>query len=166
MSRKLLSRRKGTKQVLMVTDGEPTAYWPRGVREPLFAYPPTNETVDSTLAEVARCTADGIRISTFALDATGHLRTFIEQLSRLNHGKAFFTSPESLGDYVLLHSSKVGRHPGGAAAGWRRGPTGRSQAWRPKLRCSPPIRAGGALLSPRGQTDPCPAAVFGPTLTR
>ena len=51
---------------------------------------------------MARCTADGIRISTFALDATGHLRTFIEQLSRLNHGKAFFTSPESLGDYVLL----------------------------------------------------------------
>jgi uncharacterized protein with von Willebrand factor type A (vWA) domain len=102
VSRKLLSRRKGTKQVVMVTDGEPTAYWPRGAREPLFAYPPTRETVDSTLAEVARCTADGIRISTFALDATGHLRTFIEQLTRLNHGKAFFTSPESLGDYVLL----------------------------------------------------------------
>ena len=51
---------------------------------------------------MARCGREGIRINTFALDATGHLRNFVEQLTRLNRGKAFFTSPDSLGDYVLL----------------------------------------------------------------
>ena len=85
----------------MVTDGEPTAFWPLGASEPVFAYPPTRETVDATLVEVARCTREGVRINTFALDATGHLRRFIEQMTRLNRGKAFYTSPDTLGDYVL-----------------------------------------------------------------
>ena len=86
----------------MVTDGEPTAHWPVGATEPVFAYPATQETVDATLVEVARCTRDHIRINTFALDATGYLRHFVEQVTRLNRGKAFFTTPESLGDYVLI----------------------------------------------------------------
>jgi uncharacterized protein with von Willebrand factor type A (vWA) domain len=118
VARKLLAHRKGTKQIIMVTDGEPTAFWPSGAPEPVFAYPPTTETVDSTLLEVGRCTRDRIRISTFALDATGYLRHFIAQLTRLNKGKAFFTSPDSLGDYVLLDflegktaSRKHGRRP-------------------------------------------------------
>jgi len=101
LARRLLAHRQGTKQVIMVTDGEPTAHWPPGAPEPAFAYPPTQETVDATLAEVARCTREQIRINTFALDATGHLRRFVEQLARLNKGKAFFTTPETLGDYVL-----------------------------------------------------------------
>jgi uncharacterized protein with von Willebrand factor type A (vWA) domain len=86
----------------MVTDGEPTAHWPAGAVEPVFGYPPTQETVDATLLEVARCTRNRIRINTFALDATGHLRHFIEQMTRLNRGKAFYTTPSTLGDYVLL----------------------------------------------------------------
>jgi uncharacterized protein with von Willebrand factor type A (vWA) domain len=86
----------------LVTDGEPTAFWPPGAPEPVFAYPPTQETVDATLVEVARCTRERIRINAFALESTGHLRRFIEQLARLNHGKAFLTSPEDLGDYVLV----------------------------------------------------------------
>ena len=101
LSRQLLAHQRGTKQIIMVTDGEPTAYFPDGTSEPVFAYPPTQGTVDATLVEVARCTRAGVRINTFALDATGHLRHFVEQLTRLNHGKAFFTSPETLGDYVL-----------------------------------------------------------------
>jgi uncharacterized protein with von Willebrand factor type A (vWA) domain len=36
------------------------------------------------------------------LDPNGHLRTFVEKLTRLNKGRAFFTSPETLGDYVLV----------------------------------------------------------------
>jgi uncharacterized protein with von Willebrand factor type A (vWA) domain len=36
------------------------------------------------------------------LDATGYLKTFVEKLTRLNQGRAFFTTPETLGDYVLL----------------------------------------------------------------
>ena len=101
LSRKLLARQRGTKQVIMVTDGEPTAHWPAGAPAPVFAYPPTQDTVDATLVEVARCTRENIRINTFALDPTGHLRRFVEQLARLNKGKAFFTTPSTLGDYVL-----------------------------------------------------------------
>jgi len=60
------------------------------------------ETVDATLREVNRCTRDGIRINTFMLDPTQHLRQFIEKLTELNRGRAFFTTPETLGDYVLV----------------------------------------------------------------
>jgi uncharacterized protein with von Willebrand factor type A (vWA) domain len=118
LSRQLLRHQRGTRQIIMVTDGEPTAHCPAEGAEPVFAYPPTKETVDATLVEVARCTRDGIRVNTFALDATGHLRHFVEQLTRLNRGKAFFTTPNTLGDYVLLDflearrmSRRRGRRP-------------------------------------------------------
>ena len=58
--------------------------------------------VDATLTEVNRLTRDGIKINTFMLDATSYLRDFIEQLTRMNGGRAFFTTPENLGDYVLV----------------------------------------------------------------
>jgi uncharacterized protein with von Willebrand factor type A (vWA) domain len=54
------------------------------------------------LKEVARCTREGIRINTFMLDATPYLRSFIEKLTQMNRGRAFFTTPETLGDYVLV----------------------------------------------------------------
>ena len=60
------------------------------------------ETVDATLKEVARCTRDGVRINTFMLDATSYLRDFVERLTQLNRGRAFFTTPETLGNYVLV----------------------------------------------------------------
>jgi uncharacterized protein with von Willebrand factor type A (vWA) domain len=97
----MLARQTGTKQIIMITDGEPTAHiTPSG--EPFFSYPPIRETVDLTLKEVARCTRDDIRINTFMLDPNTGLRHFIEQLTRLNRGRAFFTSPDTLGDYVLV----------------------------------------------------------------
>jgi uncharacterized protein with von Willebrand factor type A (vWA) domain len=102
ISRRLLARESGTKQIIMVTDGEPTAHFEPGMSEPFFSYPPVRETVDATLREVMRCTRDGIRINTFMLDPTGHLRSFVEKLTRLNKGRAFFTTPETLGDYVLV----------------------------------------------------------------
>jgi uncharacterized protein with von Willebrand factor type A (vWA) domain len=102
ISRRLLSRQTGTKQIIMITDGEPTAHFEPGMVEPFFSYPPVRETVDATLREVVRCTRDNIRINTFMLDPTGHLRTFVEKLTRLNKGRAFFTTPETLGDYVLV----------------------------------------------------------------
>jgi uncharacterized protein with von Willebrand factor type A (vWA) domain len=101
ISRQLLARETGTKQIIMITDGEPTAHiTERG--DVFFNYPPVKETVDATLREVARCTRDGIRINTFMLDATEHLQQFIEKLTELNRGRAFFTTPETLGDYVLV----------------------------------------------------------------
>jgi uncharacterized protein with von Willebrand factor type A (vWA) domain len=101
LSRRLLARQTGTKQIIMITDGEPTAHI-RDDGEVFFSYPPVRETVDATLREVARCTREGIRINTFMLDATSYLRAFVEQLTKLNRGRAFFTSPETLGDYVLV----------------------------------------------------------------
>ena len=101
LSRQLLGRQTGTKQIIMFTDGEPTAHIePDG--QVFFNYPPVPETVEATLREVARCTRDGIRINTFMLDATGYLKDFVEKLTRLNRGRAFFTTPETLGDYVLV----------------------------------------------------------------
>ena len=102
ISRRMLARQSGTKQIIMITDGEPTAHFEPGMPEPYFSYPPVRETVDATLREVVRCTREGIRINTFMLDPTGHLRSFVEQLTRLNQGRAFFTTPETLGDYVLV----------------------------------------------------------------
>lgn len=101
LARQLLARQDGNKQIIMITDGEPTAHIDAS-GEPFFHYPPLPETVDATLAEVARCTRDDIRINTFMLDATGYLQHFIEQLTELNRGRAFFTTPETLGEYVLV----------------------------------------------------------------
>ncbi len=102
LSRQLLARQTGTKQIIMITDGEPTAHFEPGMAAPFFSYPPVQETIDATLREVGRCTREGIRINTFMLDATSYLRAFIEQLTKMNQGRAFFTTPETLGDYVLV----------------------------------------------------------------
>ena len=101
LARQLLSRQSGTKQIIMITDGEPTAHI-TGSGQVFFNYPPVRETVEATLQEAMRCTKDRIVINTFVLDATSSLRHFIEQLTKINHGRAFFTTPDTLGDYVLV----------------------------------------------------------------
>ncbi len=101
LARRLLSRQTGTKQIIMITDGEPTAHITAS-GQPYFNYPPTLETVEATLREVVRCTKDNIRINTFMLDADRSLKSFIERLTAINRGRAFFTTPETLGDYVLV----------------------------------------------------------------
>ena len=105
LARRMLAHRSGTKQIIMITDGEPTAHLvPDGADgyEVFFSYPPVAETVRATLAEVARCTKAGITINTFMLDPNRSLQGFVEQMTRLNRGRAFFTSPDTLGDYVLV----------------------------------------------------------------
>ncbi|EQD32695.1 von Willebrand factor, type A [mine drainage metagenome] len=108
----MLAGRSGTKQIVMITDGEPTAHLMED-GEVFFNYPPVRATVDATLAEVLRCTRDGVRLNVFALDAAGHLREFVEKITELNGGRAFFTTPETLGDYVLVdfieHRRGIGR---------------------------------------------------------
>jgi len=101
LARQLLGRQTGTKQIIMITDGEPTAHVTAS-GDVFFNYPPVRETVEATLREVVRCTREGIRINTFMLDATSSLKAFIEQLTEINRGRAFFTTPETLGDYVLV----------------------------------------------------------------
>ncbi len=101
LARQLLSKQSGTKQIIMITDGEPTAHiTPKG--DVYFNYPPAGETIEATLREVVRCTRDQIRINTFVLDATTALTQFIERLTEINGGRAFYTTNESLGDYVLV----------------------------------------------------------------
>ena len=101
LARQMLGQQSGTKQIIMITDGEPTAHlMPDG--RPFFSYPPARETVNQTLAEVMRCTKAGITINTFMLDPDSGLRGFIERLTSLNQGRAFYTNPETLGDYVLV----------------------------------------------------------------
>ena len=100
LARKMLAREHGTKQIIMVTDGEPTAHiTSRG--DVYFDYPPAPETLEVTLREALRCTRDGIRINTFVLDATASLDRFISQLTQMNGGRAFHTTNDELGGYVL-----------------------------------------------------------------
>ena len=101
IARRLLGKQSGTKQIIMITDGEPTAHLLSNGHV-YFNYPPAQETVDATMKEVLRCTRDDIRINTFMLDPNGSLRRFVEQMTELNGGRAFFTTPESLGDYLLV----------------------------------------------------------------
>ncbi len=101
LARRMLNRQTGNKQIIMITDGEPTAHITSSGR-PFFSYPPTRETVELTLAEVAKCTRDGIRINTFMLDASSYLTDFVERITQMNGGRAFFTTNQNLGDYVLV----------------------------------------------------------------
>ncbi|MCU1492184.1 MAG: hypothetical protein JWM85_3589 [Acidimicrobiaceae bacterium] len=101
LARRMLAHRSGAKQVILITDGEPTAHVLED-GEVFFNYPPVPETIEATLHEVARCTRERIRINTFALDSTGELRAFVEEMTRRNRGRAFFATPDTLGDYVLV----------------------------------------------------------------
>ncbi|MEJ7583776.1 MAG: hypothetical protein WKF43_06715, partial [Acidimicrobiales bacterium] len=118
LARRMLARQSGTRQIIMITDGEPTAHITAS-GEPMFHYPPIQATIDATLTEVMRCTREGIRINTFMLDATPYLQSFIEKLTQMNRGRAFFTTPETLGDYVLVDFIEQRRHlsRGGRRAG-------------------------------------------------
>jgi uncharacterized protein with von Willebrand factor type A (vWA) domain len=108
LSRRLLARHKGgNKQILMVTDGEPTAHLEDGVAD--FSYPPTQRTVQETLKEVQRCTREGVTINTFMLERSPWLVAFVEQMARINHGRAFLAAPEKLGEYVVVDFVKSRR---------------------------------------------------------
>jgi uncharacterized protein with von Willebrand factor type A (vWA) domain len=101
LARRMLARQTGTKQIVMITDGEPTAHIQED-GEVFFQYPTVWPTVEATLTEVNRCTRDRITINTFVLDATGQLRRFVETMTRMNKGRAFFTTPDDLGEFVLV----------------------------------------------------------------
>ena len=101
LARQLLSRQTGRKQIIMITDGEPTAHIQEN-GQAFFDYPPDPLTIEMTLREVQRCTKDGIRINTFMLEDNFYLREFVERMMKMNRGRAFYTTPETLGDYVLV----------------------------------------------------------------
>ena len=101
LAQHLLGRhRGGNRQIIIVSDGEPTAHMEGA--QAVFRYPPLPETFEKTLLEVRRCTKERIVINTFMLESNNYLVQFVKQITRLNRGRAFFVSPERLGDYVLL----------------------------------------------------------------
>ena len=101
VSQKLLSRVKGgSKQIIMISDGEPTAHMESG--QLFLQYPPSPRTIRATLSEVKRCTQQNIVINTFMLDRSSYLVDFIDQLTRINRGRVFYTTPERLGQYILV----------------------------------------------------------------
>ena len=101
LARRILNRQHGgDRQVVVITDGEPTAHFENGQVE--FSYPPTRRTIQETLREVQRCTRDGITINTFMLERSRALAEFVALVTRLNRGRAFYATPEHLGEYVLV----------------------------------------------------------------
>src|ERR687890_184893 len=101
LARQILGRQKGAnRQIIVITDGEPTAHFDNGhVR---FSYPPTPRTFQETLREVVRCTRDGITINTFMLERSPYMVQFINDLMRINSGRVFVATPDRLGEYILV----------------------------------------------------------------
>jgi len=92
-----LQRQKGgTRQIVMITDGEPNtySYWSGGDGG--------RGAMAETLREVARCTREGIVINTFMMAQEPTLTHFVRLMAKVNHGRAFFASPREIGAYVLL----------------------------------------------------------------
>ncbi len=101
LAEKLLAKHHGgTKQIIMISDGEPTAHLENGHAQ--FAYPPTPETIRATLRAVKYCTQRNIAINTFMLDANYYLKAFMDRIAKINGGRVFYTSPEKLGEYILV----------------------------------------------------------------
>jgi uncharacterized protein with von Willebrand factor type A (vWA) domain len=101
LARRTLGRHAAAnKEIVVITDGEPTAHFEGGQVE--FNYPPTRRTISETLREVQRCTKEGITINTFMLERSRALAEFVAHMTRLNRGRAFYASPEHLGEYVLV----------------------------------------------------------------
>lgn len=98
--RLLAKHTQGTRQIIMISDGEPTAHLERG--RSYFAYPPSPITIRETLKEVKRCTQKRITINTFMLDRNYYLKEFVNQVARINKGRVFYTTPDKLGEYILV----------------------------------------------------------------
>ena len=101
LAQNLLAKHKaGTRQIIMISDGEPTAHLERG--RSYFAYPPSPITIRETLKEVKRATQKGIVINTFMLDRNYYLKEFVNQVAKINKGRVFYTTPDKLGQYILV----------------------------------------------------------------
>jgi uncharacterized protein with von Willebrand factor type A (vWA) domain len=101
LARKRLDKEQsGNKQIILISDGEPTAHIEGG--QVYFQYPPTFRTMAMTMREVRRCNQKGIVINTFMLDESSYFSTFVVQMARLNKGRVFFANPDDLGKYVLV----------------------------------------------------------------
>ena len=101
LSRKLLNKEKAqNQQIIIVTDGEPTAHLEDG--QVSYQFSPGARTMQLTLREVENCTRQGITINTFMLGESNLNNAFITRIAKINKGRVFFASPDGLGQYILV----------------------------------------------------------------
>jgi len=100
LAKTFLSREHSlNKQIIMISDGEPTAHLENG--RIFFQFPPHPRTLAKTLLEFKKCASRGINLNIFMLGQDAHLMQFVHQVSRVNRGRAFYTTPNNLGLYLL-----------------------------------------------------------------
>lgn len=106
LARELISKhRSQSPQILIITDGQPTAYFVNRelrVEWPMGAGGISPRAAEETLREVRRATRDGITLNTFMLDAAPELVAFVDRMTRINRGRAFFTSPREIGSFLMV----------------------------------------------------------------
>ncbi len=103
MARRLLEKqRKDMRQIIMITDGKPSAITqPDGrVYKNAFGLDPI--VIRETFSEVSACAKAGILINTFMLARDYDLVAFVRRVASMCRGKAYFTTPHTLGQYVLM----------------------------------------------------------------
>jgi Ca-activated chloride channel family protein len=100
--RLLQQERKDMKQIIMITDGKPSALTLEDGRIYRNAFGLDPLVISRTLEEVSRCKRQGILINTFMLASDYGLVNFIQEVTELCRGKAYFTTPYTLGQYLLM----------------------------------------------------------------
>lgn len=103
LARRILERqRKDMRQIVMITDGKPSAMTRPDGRIYRNAFGLDPQIVSETFAEVAACRKAGIMINTFMLARDHDLVSFVRRVAEICRGKAYFTTPYTLGQYVLM----------------------------------------------------------------
>jgi Ca-activated chloride channel family protein len=107
LAQRLLSRqKKDMRQIVMITDGKPSALTLEDGRVYKNAFGLDPLVVSETLHEVARCRRNGILINTFMLAQDYGLINFVQKVTEICRGKAYFTTPYTLGQYLLMDYMK------------------------------------------------------------
>ncbi|THF68767.1 VWA domain-containing protein [Deinococcus sp. Arct2-2] len=103
LAQQLLKREnKDMKQIVMITDGKPSALTLPDGRIYKNAYGLDPYVLGATLREVANCRRSGIQVNTFMLARDPDLVGFVRRVSEMTRGKAYFTTPQNIGQYVLM----------------------------------------------------------------
>ncbi|HEY2393125.1 MAG TPA: VWA domain-containing protein [Candidatus Angelobacter sp.] len=103
LAQRILQRqRKDMKQIVMITDGKPSALTLEDGRIYKNAFGLDPLVVSQTLEEVSRCKRSGIMINTFMLASDYGLVQFVQKVTAMCKGKAYFTTPQTLGQYLLM----------------------------------------------------------------
>jgi len=103
LAQRILERqRKDMKQIIMITDGKPSALTLEDGRIYKNAFGLDPLVVSQTLEEVARCKRAGVMINTFMLASDFGLIQFVQKVTEMCRGKAYFTTPHTLGQYLLM----------------------------------------------------------------